>query len=81
VSYLGFVVIGAVAGWLAGRFMRGDGFGLAGNMVAGIAGSFAGGMIGNGLLGRLLAAFIGAVVVLFVVHVFTGRRNGRRLWS
>ena len=86
---LWFVLIGAMAGWLAGQFMRGHGFGLGGDIVVGIAGSFLGRYlfrttgveIGHGLLGSLVAAFIGAVLLLFVVRLFTGRREGRRLWS
>ena len=88
-ALLWFVVIGAVAGWLAGRFMRGNGFGLIGDIIVGVIGSFVGGYllreqgaeIGHGLLGSLIVAFIGALLLLFVVRLFTGRRNGRRLWS
>ena len=86
---LWFVVIGAIAGWLAGRFMRGNGFGLVSDIIVGIIGSFHGGYlmratgaeIGHGLLGSLIVAFIGAVLLLLVVHLFTGRRVGRRSWS
>jgi uncharacterized membrane protein YeaQ/YmgE (transglycosylase-associated protein family) len=86
---LWFVIIGAVAGWLAGRFMRGHGFGLLGDIVVGVIGAFLGGYlfralgleIGHGLIGSLIIAFIGAVVLLFVVRLFTGNRGGRRLWS
>jgi uncharacterized membrane protein YeaQ/YmgE (transglycosylase-associated protein family) len=88
-ALLWFIVIGAIAGWLAGKFMRGNGFGLIGDIIVGIAGSFLGGYllrktgveIGHGLLGSLIVAFIGAVLLLFVVRLFTGRREGRRLWS
>ncbi|HEX2120439.1 MAG TPA: GlsB/YeaQ/YmgE family stress response membrane protein [Thermoanaerobaculia bacterium] len=80
-----FVLIGA----LAGQFMRGNGFGLLGDIVVGVLGAFIGGYgfpamgaeVGGGLLGSLLVAFLGAVVLLFVVRLFTGRRAGRRLWS
>jgi uncharacterized membrane protein YeaQ/YmgE (transglycosylase-associated protein family) len=86
---LWFVVIGAVAGWLAGRLMRGNGFGLIGDVVVGIIGAFAGAYVfrgtgaelGGGLIGSLIVAFAGAVLLLFVVRLFTGRRAGRRLWS
>ena len=88
-SLLWFVIIGAIAGWLAGRLMRGNGFGLIGDIIVGVIGSFLGGYllrktgmeVGHGLLGSLLVAFIGAVILLFVVRLFTGRREGRRLWS
>ena len=85
---LWFVIIGAVAGWLAGQFMKGHGLGLPGDIVVGIIGAFIGGYlfrslgveIGHGLVGSLIVAFIGAVLLLFVVRLFTGRRAGR-LWS
>jgi uncharacterized membrane protein YeaQ/YmgE (transglycosylase-associated protein family) len=84
-----FILVGAIAGWLAGQFMRGNGFGLLGDIVIGIIGAFLGGYvfravgveIGGGLLGSVLVAFVGAVLLLFVIRLFTGRRSGRRLWS
>lgn len=86
---LWFVIIGVIAGWLAGRFMRGNGFGLVGDAIVGIIGAFIGGYlfrtlgieIGGGLVGSIVVAFLGAVVLLFVVRLFTSRRSGRRLWS
>ena len=70
-----FLVIGAVAGWLAGVILKGGGFGLIGNIIAGIVGSFVGGWLfkqlgislGAGLISTILTAAIGAVVVLLVV--------------
>jgi uncharacterized membrane protein YeaQ/YmgE (transglycosylase-associated protein family) len=84
-----FIVIGAIAGWLAGQFMKGKGFGLLGDIVVGVIGAFVGAYlfravgveIGGGLIGSLIVAFFGAVVLLFVVRLFTSRRSGRRLWS
>jgi len=86
---LWFVIIGAIAGWLAGQFMKGRGFGLLGDIVVGVIGAFLGGYlfraagleIGHGLAGSLIIAFIGAVLLLFIVRLFTGSRTGRRLWS
>ncbi len=88
-ALLWFVVIGAIAGWLAGQFMKGNGFGLVGDIIVGVIGSFIGAFLfrsvgsnlGGGLIGSLIVAFVGAVVLLFVVRLFTGRRAGRRLWS
>jgi len=84
-----FVVIGAIAGWLAGQFMRGNGFGLLGDIVVGVIGAFLGSYlfravgveIGGGMIGRVIVAFVGAVLLLFVVRLFTGRRSGHRIWS
>ena len=72
-----FLVIGAVAGWLAGLIMKGRGFGILGNIIIGIIGGFLGGFLfgllgvsGGGLLGSLLMAVVGAVVLLFIVSLF-----------
>ncbi|HSY50041.1 MAG TPA: GlsB/YeaQ/YmgE family stress response membrane protein [Thermoanaerobaculia bacterium] len=88
---LWFVIIGAIAGWLAGKFMKGHGFGLLGDIIVGIIGAFigawlfglAGVSLGGGVIGSLIVAFLGAVVLLFVVRLFTGRSRSsrRRLWS
>jgi uncharacterized membrane protein YeaQ/YmgE (transglycosylase-associated protein family) len=70
-----FLLIGASAGWIAGRIMEGGGFGLIGNMIVGVIGSVLGrylaGMVGIGVEGgiftSLLTAIAGAVILLFVV--------------
>jgi uncharacterized membrane protein YeaQ/YmgE (transglycosylase-associated protein family) len=70
-----FLLIGAVAGWLAGVIMKGYGFGLIGNIVVGIVGAFIAGLvlpmvgvaIGGGILGSIIHATIGAVILLFIV--------------
>lgn len=71
-----FLVIGAVAGWLAGKLMKGGGFGLLGNIIVGIIGAVIGGfvfgMLGittTGLIGSIVTATAGAVLLLFVVDV------------
>ncbi len=74
-SIIYFLLIGAAAGWLAGQFMKGKGFGLIGNIVVGIVGALIGGWllgalgvsIGGGLIGSLITATIGAVALLFIV--------------
>jgi uncharacterized membrane protein YeaQ/YmgE (transglycosylase-associated protein family) len=76
---LWFILIGLAAGWLAGQFMRGGGFGLLGDLLLGVAGAVVGGYMfhqlglsaGGGLIGALIVATIGAVVVLFVVRMLT----------
>lgn len=72
-----FLIIGIVAGWLAGRFMHGAGFGLLGDLVVGVVGSFIGGylfsIIGvkhEGMIGKIFTATIGAIVLLFVARLF-----------
>ena len=84
-----FIVIGAIAGWLAGQLMKGRGFGLIGDIIVGILGAFLGAYLfrisgismGGGLVGSLIVAFVGAVVLLFIVRLIAGRRSGRRLFS
>jgi uncharacterized membrane protein YeaQ/YmgE (transglycosylase-associated protein family) len=73
-----WIVIGAVAGWIAGELMRGHGFGVIGNIIVGIVGAVIGGLIfdaldigvGLGVLGSLLMALIGAVILLFLLGLF-----------
>jgi len=69
-----FLIIGAVAGWLAGNLMKGGGFGVVGNIAVGVIGAFLGGFLfsilglsTSGYLGSLIMATVGAVVLLFVV--------------
>ena len=69
------LVIGAVAGWLAGLIVRGMGFGLIGNIVVGIVGAFIAGwllprigiVIGGGMIASIINATIGAVVLLVIL--------------
>lgn len=76
-SILVWLLIGAVAGWLAGVIVKGYGFGLVGNIVVGILGAFIGGWLfgalgvssGAGILGSVIGATVGAVVLLFVIRL------------
>ncbi len=69
-----FLIIGGVAGWLAGLIMKGRGFGVLANVGIGIVGSFIGGILfrllglaSQGAVGELVTATVGAVVLLAVV--------------
>lgn len=69
-----FLLIGLVAGWLAGLMMKGRGFGIIGNLIVGVFGAFIGGilfkllgMASSGFIGSLIVALVGAVVLLFIV--------------
>jgi uncharacterized membrane protein YeaQ/YmgE (transglycosylase-associated protein family) len=72
-----FLIIGAIAGWLAGQFMKGSGFGLLGDIIVGVIGAFLGGWLfgklglwpGGGLVGSLIVAFVGAIILLFLVRL------------
>lgn len=76
-SLIIFLLIGAIAGWLAGMIISGFGFGLLGNIIVGIIGAFIAGnvlpavgiQIGGGLFGSIIHATIGAVLLLFVVKL------------
>lgn len=76
-SILIFLLIGAVAGWLAGLIVKGFGFGLIGNIIIGIIGAFIAGYIfpalnvslGSGIVAAIIHATIGAVILLLVVRV------------
>jgi uncharacterized membrane protein YeaQ/YmgE (transglycosylase-associated protein family) len=69
------LIIGAVAGWLAGLIVKGYGFGLLGNIIVGIVGAliaslllpYAGLSLGGGIAGAIIAATIGAVILLLVI--------------
>jgi uncharacterized membrane protein YeaQ/YmgE (transglycosylase-associated protein family) len=72
-----WLLIGAIAGWLAGQIVRGGGFGLPGDIIVGIIGAFVGGwlfaklgiFVGAGLVGAIVAATVGAVVLLLLLRV------------
>lgn len=76
-SLIIFLLIGAVAGWLAGLIVKGFGFGLVGNILIGIIGAFIAGYLfpalnvslGAGIIASILHATIGAVLLLLVVRV------------
>jgi uncharacterized membrane protein YeaQ/YmgE (transglycosylase-associated protein family) len=71
-----FLVIGVVAGFLAGKIMKGAGYGLVGDLVVGVIGSFIGvwvfgllGIAAGGILGLLVASVVGALLLLFVLRL------------
>jgi uncharacterized membrane protein YeaQ/YmgE (transglycosylase-associated protein family) len=74
-SLIVLLIVGAIAGWLAGQIVRGFGFGLIGNIVVGIIGAVIAGWLfpqlgvnlGGGLIGSIIAAAIGAVILLFII--------------
>lgn len=72
-----WLIIGAIAGWLAGQIMKGGGFGLMGDIIVGIVGAFIAGelfpflglRLGGGWIGEIIAAAIGACILLFLVRL------------
>jgi uncharacterized membrane protein YeaQ/YmgE (transglycosylase-associated protein family) len=76
-SLLIFLIIGAIAGWLAGLIVSGFGFGLIGNIIVGIVGAFIAGLLfprigfvlDGGILAAIIHATIGAVILLLLVRL------------
>ena len=73
VAIIIMLLVGAVAGWLAGQIMKGAGFGLIGNIIVGILGAIIAGFLLpgilplGGLIGSIISATIGAIILLFIV--------------
>ena len=76
-TFLWFILIGLCAGWLAGRLMKGGGFGLVGDIVVGVVGSILGGFlfgklgisVAGGILGSLVVATVGAIVLIYLLRL------------
>ena len=71
-----FLLIGLIAGWLAGKVVRGGGFGIVGDMIVGVIGALIGGWLfgklgiaAGGLLGAIITAFVGAVILILILRV------------
>lgn len=82
---LAWIIVGIIAGWLAGLVMRGSGYGVLGDMILGIIGALVGGFLAGALFGipnpvsginitTLIVAFLGAVIVVAIVRALSGRR-------
>jgi uncharacterized membrane protein YeaQ/YmgE (transglycosylase-associated protein family) len=78
---IGWIIIGLIAGWLAGKISRGEGYGCIADIILGLVGSLLGGWIftrlgifGGGFLFSLAAATLGAVIVVSIVHLIAGKR-------
>ena len=75
---IAWLIIGAIAGWLAGKVVEGSGFGLIIDIVVGIIGAVIGGYlagvlgiaVGGGLISSIIVAVIGAVILLFILRLF-----------
>jgi|SRR5579883_1193212 uncharacterized membrane protein YeaQ/YmgE (transglycosylase-associated protein family) len=84
-SLLWWIVIGLIAGFLASVVVRGVGYGVPGDIIAGIVGAFIGGWLfgvlgihmGSGLLGSIITAFIGAVIFILILRAIAGMPRRR----
>jgi uncharacterized membrane protein YeaQ/YmgE (transglycosylase-associated protein family) len=83
---LSWIVVGAIAGWLAGHLVKGEGFGCLGDIIVGVVGGLLGGFLASVLfntpdavngfnLGSIFVAFLGAVIVVVVIRLLRGGRN------
>jgi len=87
-SLIVIIVVGVVAGWLAGKIVRGGGFGLIGDLVVGVVGAFIGDWllpqlhihVGSGVIALIVNATVGAVVLLILIRLVSGFGGGRRRW-
>ncbi|BAX82092.1 GlsB/YeaQ/YmgE family stress response membrane protein [Labilibaculum antarcticum] len=77
-NYLIFLLIGLVAGWIAGILSKGRGYGILVNMILGVIGSFVGGTIFsffgihlNGFFGLLISATVGAIAIIWIVGLLS----------
>jgi uncharacterized membrane protein YeaQ/YmgE (transglycosylase-associated protein family) len=78
---IAWLVVGLIAGWLAGLVMKGGGYGIIGDIVIGIVGAFVGGFVFSlltgggtaGFWGSIAVAFVGAVILIAVVRALPGR--------
>lgn len=82
-NIIAWIIIGILAGWLAGLLMPGKGFGLVGDLIVGLVGAFVGGLIMSvlapdqtfGFWGSFLVALIGACILVAIIHAITGWRS------
>ncbi len=81
---LTWIIVGLIAGWLAGLVMKGSGYGVLGDVILGIIGAIVGGFLASALFGvanpvsgfnvtTLIVAFIGAVILVWIVRALPGR--------
>ena len=82
-NILAWLVVGLIAGWLAGQVMKGGGYGLVGDIVVGVLGALIGGFLAGVMLGgdyisglnvtTIVVAFLGAVVLIAIIRMLPGR--------
>lgn len=73
---LWFLLVGLIAGWLAGKIMKGGGYGLVGDLVVGVIGAILGGYLfgllginAGGLIGAIITALVGAIVLIYLLRL------------
>lgn len=82
-GFILWLIVGGIAGWLAGRFVKGSGFGLIGDIIIGVIGGYIGGWLFSklpgigpnpGLIGQFITALVGAIILTYVIGLFRGSR-------
>jgi uncharacterized membrane protein YeaQ/YmgE (transglycosylase-associated protein family) len=76
-GFLAWIVVGLIAGWLAGQVMKGGGYGVVVDIILGILGGLVGGWVfgmlglwpGGGMIGSILVAFVGAVILVWITRL------------
>ena len=76
-EFVWFIIVGLIAGWLAGVIMKGGGSGVVGDIIVGIVGALIGGWLfstmgvstGGGLLGAIIVALVGAIILIFLLRL------------
>jgi len=84
-AWIIFIVIGIVAGWLAGQIVKGGGFGVIGDLVVGVVGAVVAGLLfpriglelGGGIIGAIISAAIGAIILLVIARLISGAMRNR----
>jgi len=87
-SLMVIILVGLIAGWLAGQVMRGSGFGLIGDLIVGLLGALIGDWLlprlnihlGVGIVALIINAFVGAIVLLLILRLFAGGGWGYGRW-
>ncbi|HVC32943.1 MAG TPA: GlsB/YeaQ/YmgE family stress response membrane protein [Chloroflexota bacterium] len=82
-GWIAWLLVGAIAGWLAGQMVAGGGFGIIGDIVVGLIGAVIGGWLFSvflpgssaGFLGSIAVAFVGAVILVAIVRTLTRKRR------
>lgn len=86
-SIIWWLIVGLIAGFLASVVMRGGGYGIVGDILAGIVGAFIGGWLfgllgisaGGGILGSIIVAFVGACILIAILRLFSRSYPARRI--
>jgi uncharacterized membrane protein YeaQ/YmgE (transglycosylase-associated protein family) len=80
---ISWIIIGLIAGFLAGKVMKGTGYGIVGDIIVGLVGALVGGFLANllipdvnaGFIGSIIISLIGACLFVWLIHMFTGSRT------